>query len=143
MARLRRDVVPLVASDRAAAAIGLLDRIGVVGEQVFRHGNLVAEQVLVRDARVSGVIGWDESRVCDPALDLAWPLLGTPTAFAEAFADAYGLGPEAAARARDRWALLPWFAVHRDVVLGRDAVLRADLARLTEALMTWARSGAD
>jgi aminoglycoside phosphotransferase (APT) family kinase protein len=38
------------------------------------HGSLDAEQLLVEDDRVTGVTGWSELSVGDPASDLAWLL---------------------------------------------------------------------
>lgn len=38
------------------------------------HGSLSADSVLVADGAVSGVLGWQDLRVADPALDLQWIL---------------------------------------------------------------------
>jgi macrolide phosphotransferase len=40
------------------------------------HGSLSADSVLVADGSVSGILGWQNLRVGDPALDLQW-ILGT------------------------------------------------------------------
>lgn len=38
------------------------------------HGSLDADQLLISDDRVSGVLGWSELSVGDPAIDLSWLL---------------------------------------------------------------------
>lgn len=40
------------------------------------HGDLVGDNVLTRADQVTGVVGWSEARVGDPADDLAWLALG-------------------------------------------------------------------
>ncbi|QZY52472.1 phosphotransferase [Leucobacter tenebrionis] len=42
------------------------------------HGSLDAEQILVEEDRVTGVLGWSELSVGDPASDLAWLLAAGP-----------------------------------------------------------------
>lgn len=44
------------------------------------HGSLTAEQLIVADDRIVGILGWDALAADDPALDLAWLLAsGTET----------------------------------------------------------------
>lgn len=42
------------------------------------HGSLSADQLLVSDERISGVLGWSELSVNDPAIDLSWLLAAGP-----------------------------------------------------------------
>jgi aminoglycoside phosphotransferase (APT) family kinase protein len=135
--RFRADVLPLVPAALSAMAVRVLERVAVVGAQALCHGDLVAEHVLVRDGRVAGVIDWGDARVTDPAVDLAWPLHATPPPFAAAFARAYRVDAPTAERARDRWALEPWYAVHRDVFLELDGERIRHLDALSERLRWW------
>jgi aminoglycoside phosphotransferase (APT) family kinase protein len=45
------------------------------------HGSLGVDTILVRDDEVTGVLGWGELRLGDPAKDLAWVLAGRVDAF--------------------------------------------------------------
>ncbi|XPP25570.1 MAG: phosphotransferase [Leucobacter sp.] len=42
------------------------------------HGSFSAEQLLVEDESVTGVLGWSELSVGDPAIDLSWLLAAGP-----------------------------------------------------------------
>ena len=53
------------------------------------HGDLAAENVLVHGDKVSGVLDWGQTRVADPADDIAWLLAGAPEAAAESVLEAY------------------------------------------------------
>ncbi|WP_167138990.1 phosphotransferase [Diaminobutyricimonas sp. TR449] len=52
------------------------------------NGELSAESILSAGDAVSGVLGWQELRIGDPAKDLCW-LLSAPTESADAALDAY------------------------------------------------------
>jgi aminoglycoside phosphotransferase (APT) family kinase protein/isopentenyldiphosphate isomerase len=105
----RHVVLPLLPPDLRATGEALLDRVSAVGAQALCHGDLVPEHVLARDGRLSGVIDWGDARVTDPAVDLAWALNATSAAFAEAVASE--VDHDMRTRARDWYALAPWFAV--------------------------------
>jgi aminoglycoside phosphotransferase (APT) family kinase protein len=57
------------------------------------HGDLAAENVLVASSgdgeRITGVLGWGQTRVADPADDLAWLVAGAPAATVESVLEAY------------------------------------------------------
>jgi len=106
-------VLPFLPPGHRSTAEALLERVSTVGEQALCHGDLVSEHVLARDGRLSGVIDWGDTRVTDPALDLAWALNATSVAFAEAVAGAADVDDDARARARDWWALEPWSVAAR------------------------------
>ncbi|MPV51083.1 phosphotransferase [Pseudactinotalea sp. HY160] len=55
------------------------------------HGDLAAEHVLVREARVVGIIDWSDARVADPADDLAWLLAAAPEQALDSILEAYAL----------------------------------------------------
>jgi len=111
--RFRHAVLPFLPPGHRSTAEALLERVSTVGEQALCHGDLVSEHVLARDGRLSGVIDWGDTRVTDPALDLAWALNATSVAFAEAVAGAADVDDDARARARDWWALEPWSVAAR------------------------------
>ena len=119
--RFRRVVLPLLPLDLAEAGEALLERVSTVTDQALCHADLVTEHVLGRDGRLTGVIDWGDARVTDPALDLAWALNATSDDFAAAVGGGVGVDDDARARARDWWALAPWFDVHRGVVHGGEA----------------------
>jgi aminoglycoside phosphotransferase (APT) family kinase protein len=53
------------------------------------HGDLAAENVLVGGDKVSGVLGWGQTRVADPADDLAWLVAGASGDAVESVLEAY------------------------------------------------------
>jgi macrolide phosphotransferase len=55
------------------------------------NGNLSAESFLTADSAVTGLLGWHELKVADPARDLAWILAASPDA-ADSAIDAYHHG---------------------------------------------------
>lgn len=55
------------------------------------HGDLAGESVLVEDGNVVAVIDWAETRVADPADDLAWLVAGAPEAGVESVIEAYSV----------------------------------------------------
>ena len=55
------------------------------------HGDLTVENVLVADGGVSAILGWGETKVADPADDLAWLMVAAPHDAAESVMEAYQL----------------------------------------------------
>lgn len=55
------------------------------------HGDLTADRVLVQAGDVSGILGWGEAMVADPADDLAWLLVAAPQDAADSIVEAYQL----------------------------------------------------
>lgn len=55
------------------------------------HGDLTAERVLVADGRVSGILGWGDTVVADPADDLSWLLVAASPEAADSVMEAYQL----------------------------------------------------
>lgn len=56
------------------------------------HGDLASEHVLVQGQQVRGVLDWSESRVADPADDLAWLYAEAGDEGLESVLEAYALG---------------------------------------------------
>lgn len=128
--------------DEAIAAARLWDFAPTVV-----HGSLDADQLLVEDERITGVLGWSELSVGDPAADLSW-LLAAGSEVLDAVLSRYsvrrGLGGIRELRARAllhhqlevaRW-LLHGVETHDEAVVD-DAVGMLD--RLVDRL---GRSGA-
>jgi macrolide phosphotransferase len=53
------------------------------------HGDLAAENVLVAGDEVVGLLGWGQTRVADPADDLAWLVAGASEEATESVLEAY------------------------------------------------------
>ncbi|WP_374970119.1 phosphotransferase [Terrabacter sp. BE26] len=115
VARFRDVVLPALPAAVQRAGDSLLGRVATVREQALCHGDLVAEHVLGHHGHLSGVIGWGDARVTDPALDLAWALNATSGPFAQAVADGIRADGDVRARSRDWWALAPWFEVEHEL----------------------------
>ncbi|MGY4643254.1 phosphotransferase [Cellulomonas sp. URHB0016] len=88
------------------------------------HGDLSGDRVLVRGRAVSGILGWGDTIVADPADDLSWLLVGAAPDAADSVMEAYQLR---------RTELT-------DPHLGRRAMLAGELA-LARWLMYGVRSG--
>ncbi|RYV50445.1 macrolide 2'-phosphotransferase [Pengzhenrongella frigida] len=56
------------------------------------HGDLSAEHVLTDGRTVTGLLGWGDAKVADPADDLAWLLVAAPQYAVESIMEAYHLG---------------------------------------------------
>jgi aminoglycoside phosphotransferase (APT) family kinase protein len=56
------------------------------------HGDLSAEHVLTDGRAVTGLLGWSDTKVADPADDLAWLLVAAPQDAVESIMEAYHLG---------------------------------------------------
>ncbi len=107
--RMLHRVVPLLPQEQQDAGQALLRRIALRTPTSLVHGDLGAHHVTCADGRISGVLDWKDAREADPAVDLAWPLFGTPEPVAEAVAKAYGVTDEELARALDWHRLGPWY----------------------------------
>ena len=55
------------------------------------HGDLTVENVLTKEGAISGVIGWGETKVADPADDLAWLMVAAPHDAVESVLEGYQL----------------------------------------------------
>ncbi|MEJ3652783.1 phosphotransferase [Actinomycetes bacterium KLBMP 9759] len=133
-ARFRERVVPLLPAGRRAAGHELLERVDGLPADTVVHGDLGPEHVLCAGGAVSGVIDFTDAHVGDAALDLAWPLHGTPTAFADALADAYGVSPALRGRALLWHRLGPWYEVEHGLDTGDETDVRSGLAGVLDRL---------
>lgn len=122
-------VVPLLPTDLRGHGLALLDRCvaAVHDGSALRHGDLGPQHLLTTGGHVTGVIDWTDAAVGDPALDLAWTVHRTPSAFAEALVAAYGPTAEELARSAD-WNLLgPWWEVRHGLTGGGDEYVTSGL----------------
>ncbi|MEV4252624.1 phosphotransferase [Spirillospora sp. NPDC049652] len=124
LALFRDRVIPLLPDQDRAAGASLLDALDTGITDTVVHGDLGPEHVLVSDGRLSGVIDFGDAHAGDPAIDLSWTLHGTPPAFAEALATAYGVTPSLRARGLLWHKLGPWYEVTRALTTN-DAQMRA------------------
>ena len=112
LSRMEREVLPLLPDEFAEAGRDLVSRMAAApGRTGVVHGDLGPEHIRVVGDRVTGVIDWGDSCVGDPALDLAWTMLGAAPAFADALAAAYEPDEQTVARGRDWHLLGPWHEV--------------------------------
>jgi isopentenyldiphosphate isomerase/aminoglycoside phosphotransferase (APT) family kinase protein len=107
--RMLHRVLPLVPAEHQEAGKALLRRISLRTPATLVHGDLAAHHVTSGADGIVGVLDWKDARVADPAVDLAWPLYGTPEPFAEAVATTYGPTDDELARALDWHRLGPWY----------------------------------
>ncbi|WP_026414563.1 phosphotransferase [Actinomadura oligospora] len=134
LALFRERVIPLLPEHARAAGASLLNALDIGIRDTVVHADLGPEHVLVADGRLSGVIDFGDAHAGDPAIDLAWTLYGTPPAFAEALAGAYGVTPDLRARGLLWHKLGPWYEVTRGLTTNdptmRDTGMSAVLTRL-------------
>jgi aminoglycoside phosphotransferase (APT) family kinase protein len=104
-------VVPLLPEERQEAGRDLLRDVARHAPATLIHGDLVPDHLRCTDGRVTGVIDWSDTRIGDPALDLAWVLYGAPEPFAEAVAASYGASDDELVRALNWRRLGPWHEV--------------------------------
>lgn len=85
-------------------------------EPTVVHGDMGEHQVVVREGMVAGVVDWMDTRVADPADDLAWLAAAAPQDVLDSVWEAYSMGrremrdPHMLDRARlaSELALLRW-----------------------------------
>jgi len=110
--RMKVDVLPRVPAGLQAPATALLERMSRPrGVPRLVHGDLGPVHIRVRGDEVGGVIDWMDAHVGDPALDLAWTVYGTSSAFPQALQTAYDGDADTVARGRDWHLLGPWHEV--------------------------------
>src|SRR3954454_3740844 len=107
--RMLHRVLPLVSEESQEAGKDLLRRVALRSPTTLVHGDLTAHHLTSGPDGIAGVLDWKDARVADPAVDLAWPLYGSPVPFAEAVATAYGASDDELTRALDRHKLGPWY----------------------------------
>jgi aminoglycoside phosphotransferase (APT) family kinase protein len=107
--RMLHRVLPLVPAEHQEAGKALLRRVALHTPATLVHGDLAAHHVTSGPDGLRGVLDWKDARVADPAVDLAWPLYGTPEPFAEVVATSYGVSDDELARALDWHRLGPWY----------------------------------
>lgn len=90
------------------------------------HADLGPEHLLVREARLAGVIDWGDTRVGDPALDYAWLLSGP-------FPD-WDVDPDLRRRARFYHRLAPWYEAHYGLFTNQPAHTERGLAGIRARL---------
>ncbi|WP_130293077.1 phosphotransferase [Pseudonocardia sediminis] len=132
--RFRTVVVPMLDPDVRPGATALCDRMAVAPIAGVLHGDLGPDHVLVDDGRISGIIDWSDTRVGDPAKDLAWALHTAPRAFADAVAAAYGPTADEVLRARDWLRIGPFYAVTHGLDTADDTLVTDSLRDLTGSL---------
>jgi len=111
VARMEREVLPLLESADRRAGAALLDRVRRPTPAVFAHRDLGPEHLLVAGGCVSGVIDWTDAGLDDPAMDLAWVVHGTPPRFRDSLLRVYAPGADELERSLDRYRMGPWHEV--------------------------------
>jgi aminoglycoside phosphotransferase (APT) family kinase protein len=138
--RFSRHVLPHLRGDERRAAEALLaEYVEAEHSWVTAHTDLLAPHVLVRRGRITGILDWADARVADPAIDLAWPLHGTPGRFAQEFERTYPLDAELRRRARVLYAIEPW----HEVVHADEPAAFAPAIRHVRELLRWVAEGPD
>lgn len=124
----RRVVLPLLDPDERPAGEALLAQTETLTgfQPALIHSDLGPEHLLVRDARLAGVIDWGDARIGDPALDYAWLLDGP---FRE-----WDVDDDLRRRARVYHRLGPWFEAHSGVFTDRPERVRSGLAGVRSTL---------
>ncbi|WP_433520972.1 phosphotransferase [Nocardia pseudovaccinii] len=134
ISRFRADVMPLLPFSQRDSASAVLDAAREFPADTVVHGDLGPEHVLVAKGRIAGVIDFGDVHLGDAANDLAWPLHGAPTDFADTVAAAYGITGDLRRRALVWHQLGPWHEVTHGLDIGDAAVLQSGLAGVLERL---------
>jgi aminoglycoside phosphotransferase (APT) family kinase protein len=135
LARMEREVLPLLTGHVTSLGEALLERMGGPPRHVHLiHGDLGPEHIRVSGEQVTGVIDWGDSCIGDPALDLAWTTLGSEPPFAGAVIAAYRPDDAVLARARDWHLLGPWHEVLYGLGSGGPAFVESGRAGIVARL---------
>jgi aminoglycoside phosphotransferase (APT) family kinase protein len=115
-------------------------------EPTVVHGSLGEHQWVVTDGTVSGIVGWADARVADPADDLAWLVAAAPSDLLQSILEAYTLerrelrDPHLMDRANlaSEFALARWLmhgvrTTNADIVRDAEGMLADLVALLTES----------
>jgi aminoglycoside phosphotransferase (APT) family kinase protein len=132
--RMLHRVLPLVPEAHRERGKELLRRMALRSPTTLVHGDLTAHHVASGPDGIIGVLDWKDARVADPAVDLAWPLYGTPEPFAEAVASAYGATDDELTRALDWHKLGPWYEALWGQGPGGQDFLTSGLSGIVELL---------
>jgi aminoglycoside phosphotransferase (APT) family kinase protein len=133
--RMKVDVLPRVRAGLQAPATALLERMSRPrGVARLVHGDLGPVHIRVRDDEVGGVIDWMDAHVGDPALDLAWTVYGTSSAFSQALRTAYDGDADTVARGRDWHLLGPWHEVLYGLDIDEPEFVESGLAGVEQRL---------
>lgn len=131
----RRRVLPLVDDARGTRLLAHADRrLRDVGEVRFVHGDLGPAHVLCGDGGVIGVIDWSDSRLGDPAIDLAWPLHGLGGRLRAPLLEHLDVERATVERAGLIHRLGPWWEVVHGLDHDRPDLVRSGLAGIAARL---------
>lgn len=135
LARMERDVLPLLPKRRRQDGAGLLNRMRTPPPYLaLVHGDLGPEHIRVVEDRVSGIIDWGDSCVFDPALDLAWAVAGAGPDFSAAVVSEYQPAEDLLERARDWHLLGPWHEVLYGLGAGGPDFVKSGMAGVVSRL---------
>jgi aminoglycoside phosphotransferase (APT) family kinase protein len=129
---LLRRVAPMLGDDLPCADAMLSTYLDDAANFEFvprlLHADLGPAHILAQGDELTGIIDWGDTRIGDPALDLAWALNGTPAAFADAVLDAYASDdPSLPRRALFFHRLGPWYELHYGVYFDKPAYVESGL----------------
>lgn len=124
----RRLVLPLLDTDERSRGEALLGEVETLTDfrPALTHSDLGPSHLLVRDAKLVGVIDWGDARIGDPAIDYAWLLNGP-------FPD-WDVDDELRRRALVYHRLGPWFEVHYGVFTDQPEWVRSGLGGVRSRL---------
>jgi aminoglycoside phosphotransferase (APT) family kinase protein len=127
VARMQRQVLPLLESTDQRVGAALLERVRRTTPTVFAHRDLGPEHLLIAGGCVSGIIDWTDAGLDDPALDLAWVVTATPSRFRDGLLRVYAPRPDELDRALDWYRMGPWHEVLWGLDEGGSAYVRSGL----------------
>jgi 8-oxo-dGTP pyrophosphatase MutT (NUDIX family) len=132
--RMLHRVLPLLPEEYRERGQDLLRRLSERAPFTLVHGDPSLQHLLAVDGELSGVVGWTDSRIGDPTIDLAWALYGAPDSFSEAFSATYGVTEQERARAADWYEFEPWYDVLWGHGPGGQASIDTGISALLERL---------
>jgi aminoglycoside phosphotransferase (APT) family kinase protein len=105
-------------------------------EPVLLHADLLPEHLLCAHDQLVGVIDWGDTRIGDPAFDLAWLLHWAPPAFVTALTESYAgrIDDRLRARALFYHRLEPWYEAHYGLFTNQPARVPPALAEIRTRL---------